>query len=102
MYFRGEGVEQDAQRAAKLYRAAAEAGDGPAQDMLSWMLLEGEMIALNPVEARDWAEAAAAQGIAAAMTRLGMIHHNALGVERDAATAAKWWDKAAARGDADA
>jgi TPR repeat protein len=36
------------------------------------------------------------------MTRLGMIYHNALGVERDAATAARWWEKAAVRGDADA
>ncbi len=35
------------------------------------------------------------------MTRLGMIHHNALGVERDPAAAAAWWTKAAARGDAD-
>src|SRR5690606_12941933 len=32
----------------------------------------------------------------------GMIHHNALGVERDAAEAARWWDRAAARGDGDA
>ena len=36
------------------------------------------------------------------MTRLGMIHHNALGVDRDPAAAARWWAKAAARGDADA
>jgi len=36
------------------------------------------------------------------MTRLGMIYHNAIGVERDPVEAARWWDKAAARGDADA
>jgi TPR repeat protein len=36
------------------------------------------------------------------MTRLGMIYHNAIGVERDAAEAARWWDMAAARGDVDA
>jgi TPR repeat protein len=70
--------------------------------MLSWMLLEGEIIAPDHAEARRWAEAAAAQGIAASMTRLGMIHHNALGVERNPSLAAQWWDKAAARGDADA
>ena len=33
------------------------------------------------------AELAAAQGVAASMTRLGMIYHNALGVERDPAEA---------------
>ncbi|MGE3871120.1 MAG: tetratricopeptide repeat protein [Pseudorhodoplanes sp.] len=100
VYFKGEGVEPDPQRAAELYRA--EAGDGPAQDVLSWMLLEGEMVAPDLLVAKRWAEAAAAQGVAASMTRLGMIYHNALGVERDAAAAVKWWDKAAARGDADA
>ena len=36
------------------------------------------------------------------MSRLGMLHHNAIGVERDPAEAARWWARAAARGDADA
>src|SRR5258708_333646 len=36
-YFNGLGVPSDFARAAALYRAAAEQGDGPAQDMLSWM-----------------------------------------------------------------
>src|SRR5262249_2823489 len=53
------------------------------------------------VEARRLAELSAAQGNAASMTRLGMIFHNALGVERDAHAAATWWRKAAVLGDAD-
>ena len=35
------------------------------------------------------------------MTRLGMIFHNALGVDRDPAQAAHWWRKGAEAGDAD-
>ena len=35
------------------------------------------------------------------MTRLGMIFHNALGVERNAGQAAAWWERGAALGDAD-
>jgi uncharacterized protein len=35
------------------------------------------------------------------MTRLGMIFHNALGVERDPAQAVDWWRRGAERGDAD-
>ena len=70
--------------------------------MLSWMLLEGEIIPPDPAEARRLARAAAAQGHAGAMSRLGMLHHNAIGVERDPAEAARWWARAAARGDADA
>ncbi|NOG70629.1 sel1 repeat family protein [Roseicella sp. DB1501] len=97
----GAGIETDFARAAALYRRAAEAGDALAQDMLSWMLLEGEVMPPDPTEARRWAEAAAAQGIAAAMTRLGMLHHHAMGVPRDPAMAVRWWRQAAARGDAD-
>ena len=70
LYFKGEGVAQDHARAAELYRAAAEVGDAPAQDMLSWMLLEGEAAPSNASEARHWALAAAEQGVASAMTRL--------------------------------
>src|ERR1019366_8839405 len=70
--------------AAALYRMAAEQGDGPAQDMLSWMLLEGAAIPRDVVEARRFVLAAAAQGVASSMTRMGMLYHNALGVERDA------------------
>jgi uncharacterized protein len=85
----------------ELYQAAAEVGDAPAQDMLSWMLLEGEAAPSNASEARRWALAAAEQGVASAMTRLGMIYHNALGVDRDPGAAATWWTKAATRDDAD-
>jgi hypothetical protein len=85
----------------ELYRAAAEQDDGAAQDMLSWMLLEGEVAAPDYVAAREFAERAAAHGIAASMTRLGMIFHNALGVERDPAQAVDWWRRGAERGDAD-
>ena len=35
------------------------------------------------------------------MTRLGMIFHNALGVERDPEQAVIWWRRGAERGDAD-
>ncbi|MGL1465880.1 tetratricopeptide repeat protein, partial [Vibrio parahaemolyticus] len=52
-------------------------------------------------QARDWALKAAAQGNAAAMTRLGLFHHNALGVERNPHEAARWWQKSALLGDAD-
>ncbi|MFH5926579.1 tetratricopeptide repeat protein [Roseomonas sp. SXEYE001] len=102
LYLRGgEGVEPDFVRAAELYRLAAEQGDALAQDMLSWMLLEGEVMPSDPEEARRWALAAAEAGVASSMTRLGMLYHHAMGVERDVAEAARWWRMAAERGDAD-
>ncbi|WP_225772286.1 tetratricopeptide repeat protein [Inquilinus sp. Marseille-Q2685] len=101
LHFRGEGVARDDGRAAALYRAAAEQGDAAAQDMLSWMLVEDGAL-FDPAEARLWAQRAAGQGVATAMTRLGMLHHNALGVARDPAEAVRWWRMAADRGEPDA
>ena len=69
--------------------------------MLSWILTDGDHRKPDYKQAREWASKAAAQGIAASMTRLGLLYHNALGVERDADAAAQWWRKAAALDDAD-
>ncbi len=63
--------------------------------------MEGEVLTADPVEARDWALKAAEGGVAAAMTRLGMIYHNALGVPRDPSQAVHWWRKASVEGDPD-
>ncbi|MEO3385310.1 tetratricopeptide repeat protein [Mesorhizobium sp. CAU 1741] len=98
LHFRGDGVPQDDDEAMRLYRLAAGQGDALAQDMLSWMLAEQG----DYEEARLYAEQAAAQGVAASMTRLGNLHHDALGVERDAGAAVAWWTRAAMLGDADA
>jgi TPR repeat protein len=97
-----EGSDADYVVAADYYRRAAEQGDAPAQDMLSWMLLEGEVMPMDAAQARHWAERAAEAGIASSMTRLGMLYHNAIGVERDPKEAVFWWLKGANGGDADA
>lgn len=96
------GSDADPAKAAALYQLAAEQGDAEAQDMLSWLLLEGEIIPSDPAEAKLWAERAAEGGVAASMTRLGMLYHNAIGVDRDPAKAVIWWRKGAEGGDADA
>lgn len=101
LYFKGEGIAQDNGEAMRLYRLAAEQNDAPAQDMLSWMLLETGLEADRP-EALRWAQSAAEAGVASSMTRLGMIHHDALGVERDAGLAAQWWRRGSEAGDPDA
>ncbi|GHD05483.1 tetratricopeptide repeat protein [Tianweitania populi] len=96
------GSDPDYAIAADYYRRAADQGDAPAQDMLSWMLLEGEIMPADPAEARRWAHEAAESGIASSMTRLGMLYHNALGVDREPHQAVYWWSKGASAGDADA
>lgn len=88
--------------AADFYRRGAENNDAPSQDMLSWMLLEGEVLPFDAQSARLWAEKAAEAGIVSSMTRLGLIYHNATGVDRDSVKAVHWWRIAANLGDADA
>lgn len=99
-HFKGEDGFADQAKARLWYGRAAAQGDAASQDMLSWMLAEDEA---NPdyAQARAWALKAAEQGVAASMTRLGLIYHNALGVERDPVQAAAWWEKAAYRDDGD-
>ncbi len=70
--------------------------------MLSFMLFEDKSISSDPSEVYRWARAAAEHGVVAAMTRLGMLYHNAIGVDRDPAAAVHWWRRAAERDDADA
>lgn len=96
------GSDADYARAADYYRRAAEQDDAVSQDMLSWMLLEGEVMPPDPAEAKRWAERAANAGISASATRLGMLYHNALGVDRDPVRAVFWWQKGAVDNDADA
>ena len=99
-HFKGEGGQPDQAQARLWYARAAEQGDAAAQDMLSWMLAEDDA-APDYAASREWALKAAAQGNAHAMTRLGLFHHNALGVERDPIAAAMWWEKAAYADDGD-
>lgn len=97
-YFEGWGVAQDLVQAAQWYEKAATQNDADAQDMLSFMKLDsGDYEA-----ARTWAEKAARFGRTEAMARLGDIHHNALGVERNPRLAAGWWRQAAMLGHAEA
>ena len=65
------------------------------------MLTDSDHRKPDYAQAMRWALAAAEQGVAASMTRIGLLYNNALGVERDVALAAKWWRRAALLGDAD-
>jgi TPR repeat protein len=88
--------------AEEWYARAAQPGDAHAQDMLSWLLIDGDHRRPDNAQALRWALQAAAQGVAAAMTHIGLLYSNALGVGRDVAVAAQWWRKAALLGDAGA
>jgi len=90
-YFKGVGVESDGVRAAELSSRRRGTGRRSAQDMLSWILLEGDVIRRR--------RRGASLGAGSCRERRRRRHDPAghalsqrqSGVERDAAVAADWW-----------
>jgi TPR repeat protein len=69
----GRGLPVDRRMAQKWFRVAAELGHGQAQLMLGRYLASGVGGELNPEEAREWLERAAAQGVADAQHDLAEL-----------------------------
>ena len=69
----GHGLPKDRRTAQNWFRAAAMLGHGQAQLMLGRYLASGAGEELNPEEAREWLERAAAQGVADAQHDLAEL-----------------------------
>jgi TPR repeat protein len=87
---RGGNIEN----AIKLYQIAAQGGLADAQDALSRLHFNRETEKDYEI-ARKWAEAAAEQGHALAIARLGTIYHEGCGVQRDPKRASAYFLEAA-------
>jgi TPR repeat protein len=87
--------------ARQLYLAAAERGHADSQNGLSRLYFDRDAEG-DHEPARKWAEAAAQQGNASAMARLGTIHHEGRGTPRDPKRAAAYFLEAANLGHAGA
>ncbi len=73
MYYTGEGMEQNTQRARELLEKAAQKGHAPAQYLLALMYYKGEGGKTDKPQARYWLEKAAQQGFDPAKTILEML-----------------------------
>ena len=62
MYFRGEGVFQDKEKAVELWASAAVGGNAPAMYRLGSMYYEGRCVLKYDVEAYAWLNIAVANG----------------------------------------
>jgi TPR repeat protein len=93
--------EGHADTAKKCFESAAQRGHAESQDALGRIYFHRDTEA-DYVIARRWSEAAAAQGVAAAYTRLGSIYHEGLGTPRDPPRAAACFLEGANRGHAGA
>lgn len=83
---------------ATFVREAAEAGSAEARARFGQMLLDGDGVGPDPVEALRWFERAARQGHLEAANMVGRCHDLGWGTPIDKATAASWYRQAAARG----
>ena len=76
MYAEGLGIERDDERAAELFRWAADKGDATSQYNLGRMYQEGAGVTQSETESISWLEQSAAQGFADAQNHLGTIYNN--------------------------
>ena len=96
LYERARGTS--GQKAARLYRRAAEKGHAPAQFNLGWCYVNGQGVAQDYTEAVKWYRKAAEQGHEDAQFILGCCYESGLGVTEDDTEAVEWYRKAAEQG----
>src|SRR4030065_731135 len=82
-YRKGDGVQKNAEEAAKWYRKAADQGVPDAQFTLGKMYRTGEGVPQDNAEAAKWYRKAADQGVADVPAGLGLMYANGQGVTRD-------------------
>ena len=98
IYYKGEGVRQDKQKAVEWYRKAAEQGDARAQYNLGLMYDKGDGVRQDKQKAVEWLTKAAEQGHARAQCNLGWMYYKGEGVRQDKSAAKEWFGKACDNG----
>ncbi len=95
MYFDGELVVQDKEKAFYWYQKAANEKDSAGEYKVGMMYLRGQGVKRNRDKAAVWLKKAAEQGYARAQTNYGALHLVGYGVEQDFIKAVEWFRKAA-------
>jgi TPR repeat protein len=86
--------------ALREWRPLAELGIAPAQFNLGLLYANGQGVAQDYVQARQWYEKAAIQGDALAQLNLGVIYGNGIGVPEDYQKALYWFRLSVNQGNA--
>jgi len=102
LYDNGFGVERDIEQAARWYERAVERNIGPAELVMAHILRRGEIGMPDNDQALRRLRSAAHRGSPQAQFELGVAYDWGSGVTQNYATAAIWYDKAAAQGLAEA
>ncbi len=98
MYFDGDGVAKDVDKARDLFEASAEQGHPGGQTGIGYLYSAGEGVELDDEEAIRWYRLAADQGFPAAQSNLGYMHQIGRGVDASDEEAVSWYRTAADQG----
>jgi TPR repeat protein len=99
MYFHGEGVYKNPQKAREWFKRAADQGDLNSQKILGTIYLTGQDVATNIDEAIAWFTKAGEQGDLGVQKLLASIYYNGELVEKNIEEGARWMAMAAEQGD---
>lgn len=100
LYFSGQSpaVGRNDREAARMFRRAAELGNGHGKFMIGWMLRAGRGVPQDHAAAAKFLTEAADLGSPEAMNELGYLNANGLGVPKDDTRASALFRKAAELG----
>jgi TPR repeat protein len=100
MYYHGEGVAQDNERAVILFETSANAGDALSASNLGMMYEHGMGVAQDDARATFWYRKAAELGDPRSQFTTSVMYYKGQGVPQDRIEAAKWWTLAMMKGGA--
>lgn len=102
MFYRGQEVAQDVEKAAYWFTKAAEKGYIEAQRFLGLMYSIGKGVSKDEKQAAYWYTKVAEQGFPDDQFTLGLIYETGKGVPKDYSNAINWYTKAAQQGHVEA
>lgn len=98
MYYKGEGVSENKEKAVEWLKKSAEQGHGRAQNKLAYMYYNGEVVPENKEKAVEWYTKSAEQGNSNSQYNLSIMYNSGEGVAKDKEKAVEWLKKSAAQG----
>ncbi len=102
MYYDGNGVDKNYEKAIEWYSKAAEQGFAPAQHSMGWMYEKGYGVDKNYEKAVEWYSKAAEQEYALSLNNLGCMYKDGKGVNKNTRKAFEFFTRAANQGNSNA
>jgi TPR repeat protein len=102
LYYKGDGVARDNDKARELFRKAAGMSQTEAMHDLGVVYGNGYGVPRDYIKARDWFQKGADLGDATCMFNVGVLYATGDGIARNYTKAREWYQKAAEAGHASA